>query len=281
VALSERTNDYDAICANCPEIKETFTLKEYMWARTAVITRCFGIKVNGQKITSNLPIDLVMHANQPDTTWGYDQERGVYHISAVRDIPKNKFLTITYGKKANARFLVNYGFCLPINSRNKGHIYLDDAERFELEISETKVDEVVKRCREVVKEDCERKGITEGPAVRKATWTHLYSKCHNALSEFATTLEFDIEQLKRDDISQNMRNALFARSGEKAVTDFYMRLALGALDKLQVVDDAIAKAKSDNASVEEIRKIRNTFAKEMFAYPRQFTDANLVVDPEL
>merc|ERR1711900_22335 len=125
------TNDYDAICANCPEIKETFTLKEYMWARTAVITRCFGIKVNG--------------------------------------------LTITYGKKANARFLVNYGFCIPINSRNKGHIYLDDAERFELEISETKVNDVVKRCREVVKDECERKGITEGPAVRKATWTHLYS----------------------------------------------------------------------------------------------------------
>merc|ERR1711900_143669 len=93
---------------------------------------------------------------------GYDQAKGCYHITAVRDIPKNKFLTITYGKKANARFLVNYGFCLPINSRNKGHIYLDDAERFELEISETKVDEVVKRCREVVKEDCERKGITEG-----------------------------------------------------------------------------------------------------------------------
>lgn len=69
-----------------------------MWARTAVITRTFGLKVNGQKITSNLPIDFVMHANQPDTTWGYDQAKGVYHITAVRDIPKNKFLTITYGK---------------------------------------------------------------------------------------------------------------------------------------------------------------------------------------
>merc|ERR1712096_231198 len=154
--------DYDRIVAICDGFKDTATLEEFMWARTAVITRTFGIKVNQQKITTNLPIDFVMHANQPDTTWGYDQAKQCYHITAVRDIPKNKFLTITYGKKANARFLVNYGFCLPTNSRNKGFIEFDDAnsygmteeeypvasriepERFELELTVIKVDEVIK-----------------------------------------------------------------------------------------------------------------------------------------
>jgi len=268
---------------------------EFMWARTAVITRTYGIKVNGQKITSNLPIDFVMHANQPDTTWGYDQAKGVYHITAVRDIPKNKFLTITYGKKANARFLVNYGFCLPVNSRNKGHIVFDDAnmygkedvpenqrlegETVEVEVNEAKVDEVIKRCRMIVKDHCKRQNITDGWDVQHCQWEYLFNKCNETLSKFPTTLEHDIEQLKRDDLSPNVRNAIYARSGEKSVTDFYMRLAQGALDKLKAVNDATSKAKSEEASPEEIRKIRNSFAKEMFAYPRTFTVQNLIVDP--
>merc|ERR1711900_73315 len=168
--------DYDNIVAICDGFKDTATLEEFMWARTAVITRTFGIKVNQQKITTNLPIDFVMHANQPDTTWGYDQAKGCYHITAVREIPKDKFLTITCGKKANARFLVNYGFCLPVNSRNKGHLVFDDAnmygredvpanqrlepEKFELELNENKVEEVVKRCRMIVKDHCKRQTIT-------------------------------------------------------------------------------------------------------------------------
>merc|ERR1712098_155504 len=145
------------------------SLDEYMWARTAVITRTFGLKVNSQKITSNLPIDFVMHANKPDTTWGFRDDLGCYHITAVRDIPKNKFLTITYGKKANARFLVNYGFCLPTNSRNKGFIELDDAnsygldqpdnmriepERYEVEITQAKVRDTIQRCQVIVKDHC-------------------------------------------------------------------------------------------------------------------------------
>jgi hypothetical protein len=290
-------HDYDQICDHCPGFKDTATLEEFMWARTAVITRTFGLKVNGQKITSNLPIDFVMHANQPDTTWGYDQAKGVYHITAVRDIPKNKFLTITYGKKANARFLVNYGFCLPVNSRNKGHIFFDDAnmygredvpanqrlepEKFELEINDAKVDEVVKRCRMIVKDHCKRQNITDGWEVQKCAWEYLFTKCNETLSKFPTTVEYDFEQLKRDDLSTNVRNAIYARSGEKAVTDFYIRLAQGALDKLKAVNDATSKAQSEGASPEEIRKIRNTFAKEMFAYPRTFTMQNLIVDPEL
>jgi hypothetical protein len=273
-------NDYDQIVDHCPGFKDTATLEEFMWARTAVITRCFGIKVNGQKITSNLPIDFVMHANQPDTTWGYDQKRGCYHITAVRDIPKNKFLTITYGKKANARFLVNYGFCLPVNSRNKGFVEFDDAnsygrddlpkypERVEIEVSTTKVDEVLKRCRVIVKDDCKRKGVTDGWEVQKIAWEYLMGKCQDTLGHFPTTLAHDYEELKRDDINQNVRNALLARSGEKSVVDFYLRLATEALTKISTFQAEAGDAKADE------------FAKEMFAFPRTFTEQNLIVDKQ-
>merc|ERR1711900_1259 len=289
-------HDYDQICDHCPGFKDTATLEEFMWARTAVITRTFGLKVNGQKITSNLPIDFVMHANQPDTTWGYDQAKGVYHITAVRDIPKNKFLTITYGKKANARFLVNYGFCLPTNSRNKGFIEFDDAnsygrddqpkntllepERFELEVTLQKVDEVIKRCRMIVKDHCKRQTITDGWEVQRVSWQYLHSKCEESLSKFPTTYEFDLEQLARDDLSQNVRNAILSRSGEKSVVDFYRRLAADALQKLGVFKEELLKI--DPAADPEGHKMtRNSFAKEMFAFPRDFTEKNLIVDSTL
>jgi len=261
-------NDYDQIVDHCPGFKDTASLEEFMWARTAVITRCFGIRVNDQKITTNLPIDFVMHANQPDTTWGYDQKKGCYHITAVRDIPKNKFLTITYGKKANARFLVNYGFCLPLNSRNKGFIELDDAnshpERVELQIAAENVEEIIKRARIIVKDDCKRKGVTDMWQMQAIAYEYLANKCKQSLDTFPTTLAFDLEQLARDDISQNVRNAVLSRSGEKSVVDFYLRLATGALEK-------IAAFRESNANADD-------FAKEMFGYPRNFAEENKIVD---
>lgn len=294
------TNDYDTICDKCPGFKDTATLEEFMWARTAVITRTFGLKVNGAKITSNLPIDFVMHANQPDTTWGYDQAKGCYHITAVRDIPKDKFLTITYGKKANSRFLVNYGFCLPVNSRNKGHIPLhrdgltmtdeptspDDFDKKEVDVSPASVEEVIKRCRSIVHPYCKTKGITDGWEVRRIAWKYLHDQCKVVLDTFPTTLEYDLDQLKRDDVSQNVRNALHARSGEKIVVDFFLRMCLGALEKLAGIEEECRKIETSEASPEEIKKrtksIRNKFAREIdVAFPKEFTAANLIVDPAL
>jgi len=286
-------NDYDKICKVCPGFADTASLEEFMWARTAVITRTFGLKVNDVKITTNLPIDFLMHANQPDTTWGYDQTKGCYHITATRDIPKNKFLTITYGKKANARFLVNYGFCLPTNSRNKGFVALHSAnsfmgigenngegatERYELEISHDKVDEIIRFSRTIVADHCKRNDITGLWNIQYEAWKYLRHQVKQELDSFPTTLAHDLEQLKRDDISQNVRNALLARSGEKTVTDFYYRLADAAITRLEPF---LESEKDTDVPADERKQKRNAFAKEMFGFPKQFTDANLIIDPTI
>lgn len=284
------SNDYENICEKCPGFRDTATLEEFMWARTAVITRTFGLKVNGQKITSNLPIDFVMHANQPDTTWGYDQTKGCYHITAVRDIPKDKFLTITYGKKANSRFLVNYGFCLPVNSRNKGHLpfhipgqwsgkkgAVENLDTMECDISAEKVSDVCKRCREVVKPYMSSIGNGDGMALRETAWRYLFEQSQSCLEAFPTSLEEDLKMLERDDLSQNVRNALYARSGEKSVADFYMRMAHEALDKY-------AKYDADSKMTEDAdakKSLRNAFARDIDSFPQEFREANLIVDPAM
>jgi len=282
-------NDYDTICDRCPGFKDTASLEEFMWARTAVITRTYGINVNGQKITTNLPIDFVMHANDPDTTWGYDQKKGCYHITAVRDIPKDKFLTITYGKKANSRFLVNYGFCLPVNSRNKGHLPVhvpgqwsgkasegERLDKFEVDISEKSVTDTTAKCLEIVKPYMKSIGNSDGMELRKTAWRYLFEQTESTRRAYPTSLEHDLKELKRDDLSQNVRNAVLSRSGEKLVVDFFFRLAQEALNKFAKVEEDCKRMSSTGA---DTKAIRNAFAREIDAFPKSFTQANLIVDP--
>jgi len=290
------TDDYEQIVQHCPGFKETASLEEFMWARTAVITRTYGIRVNNEKITTNLPIDFVMHANKPDTTWGFDASKGCYHITAVRDIPKNKFLTITYGKKANSRFLVNYGFCLPVNTRNQGFIMLDDAntygldvepnrrlpaERYELEVKEDKVNDLVKRCRTIVKSYCKANDIKDAWHVRSEAWKYLEQQCKQTLATFATTLEDDLKKLQEPDLSGNIRNALLSRSGEKQVVDFYRQLAATALENISAGQAKVAEAQkaldanpTDAALQKSLKATRNTFAREMMSFPIKFLEEN-------
>jgi len=97
------------------------------------------------------------------------------------------------------------------------------------------------------------------------------------LKTFPTTLAFDFEQLKRDDLSQNIRNAILARSGEKNVVDFYLRLADAALSKLEEFSKAVSEIHEDP---QLLKTTRNKFAKEMFALPRSFTEQHLIVDED-
>jgi len=277
--------DYHRIVEVCPGFSEFCTVDEFMWARTAVITRTFGLRVDDAKITANLPIDFLMHANIPDTTWGFDQESYCYHITAKREIQKDHFLTITYGRKANARFLVNYGFCLEQNSRNKGTIYIPSAstlenpnqpenvqlaaEKCELMISMQMVTDLLKRIRDLTK------GLSHDDPYwekeRKAIQL-IQDLCQEGLDKFPTTLEHDRQRMDGP-VSQNTRNAMLARMGEKGVLDFYCRLTGGLLEK-------ITKFRTDEKAADDHgrTKLRNSFFIEYLTFIKKFTLEHVVPD---
>ena len=111
-------NDYDTLCENIDLMKQ-YTYKEYTWARTVVITRIFGIVLNGIKTQALVPYaDMLNHTPVPKTRWYFDDQEKVFKIIAKNNISINEKIYDTYGRKCNSRFFVNYGFVLNHNKDN-------------------------------------------------------------------------------------------------------------------------------------------------------------------
>jgi hypothetical protein len=92
------------------------TFDEFVWARTAVITRVFNCKINKKETECLVPIaDMMNHAKEPSTQWEFDSERDGFKMASVRMIPSALQLYDSYGDKCNSRYFGNYGFTLADN----------------------------------------------------------------------------------------------------------------------------------------------------------------------
>lgn len=117
-----------------------FSEREYIWASTIVITRCFGFEVDDDPNTPAsysesglVPVaDMLNHAKNQSTIWGYEQ--GHFCIRAHSTITVSREIFDTYGHKCNSRFFINYGFLLEDNEEyNQAVIFLQP----EFNISQT------------------------------------------------------------------------------------------------------------------------------------------------
>lgn len=119
--------EYEALRKAVPEFAK-FTLLDFMWARVAVITRIFGLVVEGNKTDGLVPYaDMLNHKkpNEPgggkdmcETKWSYDDSRGGFIIQSLRPIQRGDQVYDSYGRKCNSRFFVNYGFALDGNDED-------------------------------------------------------------------------------------------------------------------------------------------------------------------
>ena len=91
---------------------------------TLVTSRTFHLK---QGDTTNIwfvPIaDMINHADDGNTVYGYDEASKCFFVDAATDILANQELTMIYGSKGltNNLWFMNYGF-LNIASEEKGQI---------------------------------------------------------------------------------------------------------------------------------------------------------------
>ncbi|KAL4487539.1 hypothetical protein ABPG72_007059 [Tetrahymena utriculariae] len=60
-------------------------------------------------------------------------------------------------------------------------------------------------------------------------WVRISNMCQNSISLYSTTLKEDKELLAKDNLTQNQRNCVLLRSGEKEILQFYIEMA----DKMQ------------------------------------------------
>ena len=112
-------SDYLKLCEHLPDFKQ-FSYLKYCQARLLISSRIFGISINDVKTDVLAPFaDLLNHKRPRQTQWYYDDDLESFVIQATEDIKEGSEIFDSYGKKTNARFLLNYGFCLEDNDTSE------------------------------------------------------------------------------------------------------------------------------------------------------------------
>ena len=112
-------NDYNKLCEYLPEYKK-FKFNKFKEARVLISSRIFGISINDNKTDVLAPFaDLLNHKRPRQTQWYYDDNLDSFVIQAIDNIKEGNEIFDSYGKKTNARFLLNYGFCLDDNDTSE------------------------------------------------------------------------------------------------------------------------------------------------------------------
>ena len=66
--------EYKNICSHVPEFSR-FSEADFLWARLVVLTRIFGITVQGKKTSGLVPMaDMLNHKRPPETYWTFDDK---------------------------------------------------------------------------------------------------------------------------------------------------------------------------------------------------------------
>ena len=111
--------DYEKLCKFIPSFNQ-FSYKKFCEARMMISSRIFGIQIGENKTDVLAPFaDLLNHKRPRQTQWYYDNILQSFVIQALEDIEQGNEVFDSYGKKTNARFLLNYGFALEDNDTNE------------------------------------------------------------------------------------------------------------------------------------------------------------------
>lgn len=114
-------DDYHAICAVAPALRQICTLEEFKWARMCVCSRNFGLCIDGHRTSALVPhADMLNHYRPRETKWTFDEERHAFTITTLQHIPAGAQVYDSYGQKCNHRFLLNYGFAVEDNREMDG-----------------------------------------------------------------------------------------------------------------------------------------------------------------
>jgi tetratricopeptide (TPR) repeat protein len=100
-----------------------FTIKDLVWAYTAVSSRTYGSHIDNKSTSCMVPIsDMANHAHVTNAGWGYNQYSNSFEVCAIGDIKPGEHIYETYGSKGNFELLQVYGFTLQDNIYDKSYL---------------------------------------------------------------------------------------------------------------------------------------------------------------
>jgi len=107
---------YDTVSRFVPWFAETYSLDDYLWARTTISTRVFGWSLPGvdtDSVDFMVPLgDMFNHRSPKQLVWEFNRSSRTLDFWAREAVAKDQELTISYGAKGNSDYLFFYGFVL-------------------------------------------------------------------------------------------------------------------------------------------------------------------------
>jgi histone-lysine N-methyltransferase SETD3 len=123
--------EFNEMIKAIPIFSKKITLRDYIWARIAIVSRVFQINLsNNEKTEGLVPMaDMLNHSKNPGTKWSFVPDENAFIIASDSFLFSNKEVFDTYGSKCNSRYLVNYGFTLKDNhENNQASIFINPKE---------------------------------------------------------------------------------------------------------------------------------------------------------
>jgi protein-histidine N-methyltransferase len=76
--------DYQVICEKVLHSARRFTLQQFIWARSIVSTRNFGVHVQGSRDDLLVPLaDMINHGRPPNCTWAFHEKSLSFLVTAI------------------------------------------------------------------------------------------------------------------------------------------------------------------------------------------------------
>jgi histone-lysine N-methyltransferase SETD3 len=241
------------------------SLGEFVWAHLAVITRVFGLTIEGSTARCLVPMaDMFNHQRRADAVWAYADGVAGFVMAATTAMPAGAEVHDSYGAKCNSRFFLNYGFTLDDNDGDNEAVLhfgvpadtpspeakqkllgLDSpSARRSFQIAprpdHEKTRAMLSFLRVACADDRELATLVAAPGLRvedvapvsaaneARVLSAVAAACGEALSAFDTTVAEDDQLLQDPALSRNVRNCIVMRRGEKKVLGETLELTRAA-----------------------------------------------------
>jgi histone-lysine N-methyltransferase SETD3 len=248
-------HDHAVIAAAVPQLAD-LTIAELTWARIVVMTRCFGVRIDGKRTHSLVPlVDMLNHSETPQVRSGYDAQRAEFLVRAARDCDAGQELHGFYGERCNSRFLLGYGFALEDNPENEADlVFADplggDPRSFSVRANVADAQVLLSFLRAACANQAERDTVPRsttpvprgherwiapiGSRNERAALRTIIEAAGASLARYETTIEQDDELLADPSLDRIDRACIILRRGEKKVLGAYLDLAHFALPFLRL-----------------------------------------------
>jgi histone-lysine N-methyltransferase SETD3 len=244
----EIRQDYDWICEKYSGFNQ-YSYDEFCKFREVISSRIFGVTMKGKKNDIIAPYaDLFNHRRPRGTHWAYEDDLNSFVVSAIENMSPGMEVFDSYGRKCNARFLLNYGFTIEDNEDDEIKIYLclnNNDKRYKDKVkvlgNSNKKFTLVKNCRDeqsllffswvrIMEYNGDFKGISINSPIMLKNELNMLKKVkeimQSYLKNYKSTLE-DEEKLlkeKRNSMNFNEFNCCIMRIGELRIFRYYIDL---------------------------------------------------------